>query len=71
LFLCCNAVSILSTRLFNSFQPYNHKLDNISHLAYINGAEFYWHSRINGIPVTHGVIIAREIFIIIAAFVNI
>jgi len=39
------------------------------YLAYINGAEFYWHSRINGIPVTHGVIIAREIFIIIASIV--
>ncbi|HNX22677.1 MAG TPA: methyl-accepting chemotaxis protein [Spirochaetota bacterium] len=38
----------------------------ILYLAYINGAEFYWDSSINGVPVTSGVIILREVFVLIS-----
>lgn len=35
------------------------------YLAYINGAEIHWESHINGVPVTSGIIILRECFIIL------
>jgi methyl-accepting chemotaxis protein len=36
------------------------------YLAYINGAEYHWDSSINGIPVTSGIIVLREVFVLIA-----
>ena len=35
------------------------------YLAYINGAEIHWDSHINGVPVTSGIIILRECFVIL------
>lgn len=38
----------------------------VLYLAYINGAEFHWDSSINGVPVTSGIIILREVFVLIS-----
>jgi len=36
------------------------------YLAYINGAEYHWDSSINGAPVTSGIIILRELSVLIS-----
>jgi len=36
------------------------------YLAYINGADYHWDSSINGVPVTSGIIVLREIYFLIA-----
>jgi methyl-accepting chemotaxis protein len=36
------------------------------YLAYINGAEYHWDSSINGVPVTSGIIVLREVFVLIS-----
>ncbi|HNX25763.1 MAG TPA: methyl-accepting chemotaxis protein, partial [Spirochaetota bacterium] len=36
------------------------------YLGYINGAEYHWDSSINGVPVTSGIIILREVFVLIS-----
>ncbi len=39
------------------------------YLAYINGGEFYWNSHQNGVPVTSGIILVREFYVIIVMVV--
>lgn len=36
------------------------------YLAYINGAEYHWDSNVNGVPVTSGIIVLREVFVLIS-----
>ncbi len=39
------------------------------YLAYINGGEFHWDSHLNGVPITSGIIILRECFIMMIMLV--
>lgn len=39
------------------------------YLAYINGAELYWHSHVNGVPITSGLILLREVFVMVVMIV--
>ncbi|PKL19040.1 MAG: hypothetical protein CVV49_02855 [Spirochaetae bacterium HGW-Spirochaetae-5] len=36
------------------------------YFAWINGAEYHWNSVENGVPVTSGIIVLREVFVVIA-----
>jgi len=36
------------------------------YMAYINGAEFHWDSSVNGVPVTSGIIVLRELSVLIS-----
>ncbi len=38
----------------------------VLYLAYINGAEYHWDSSVNGVAVTSGIIVLREVFFLIA-----
>jgi len=51
-------------RFFSIYAIFNWVL--FIYLAYLNGAEFYWFSQVNGKPITSGLIILREVSLIIS-----